>query len=128
MPFSALTAQPPAVGSFLPTRNPMPLDEWLVKRASEWASAVSIRRNSSATTTQSPQTERLSLARSSDDVIALPPISREDLEAHRGDWVLLRAGRVIDHGQDPDALLQDHRAGLAEFTLYLVPASDRRFH
>lgn len=131
MPSSPLTAPARINGFSVSQGNPFTgLDEWLIDRARERACVVAIRGNrlTEAPATRAPDYEKLSMPSSPDDVVAAPPISAEDAEAHRGEWVLLRGGRVVDHGQDPDALLEEHLLAVADFALYLVPASDRRFH
>lgn len=58
---------------------------------------------------------------------ALPPIAPEEISAHRGQWVILHRGRVVAHAPAADALLTDERAASAEYTLYRVPETRRRF-
>lgn len=61
------------------------------------------------------------------DVDALSPISAEDIEAYRGRWVILYAGRVIADAAEPDDLFEDPRTRQGEYTLYWVPQTQRRF-
>jgi hypothetical protein len=66
------------------------------------------------------------MPRSPDDVEATPPIAADEIENHRGEWVILHQGHVVAHDRRPDLLFGDPRAVRADYTLYLVPHTQRR--
>jgi hypothetical protein len=87
---------------------------------------VSLTEWQASTPWMSPSLQR-DLPRSPADVDALPAMSSDEIEAHRGEWVILHGGHVVAHAHAPDALFADGRSAQPEYTLRWVPDTRRRF-
>jgi hypothetical protein len=93
----------------------------------EWGLEEPANRRVASLTSALATDQALDLTLGPGDIEASPLIAADDIQAHRGEWVILSLGRVVAHAQVPAELFADERASQPGYTIYRVPETQRRF-